>query len=267
MRERLSCSRTLPNVLCSQILAAASKPLLLLWPGCLSVVAWACLTYSAVGPGAVGDVLQSQAQDKVILTTLDHLVALLSVGTRGAALCRSEHDPRPRPRACPAPRASLAGPGIGAIGPSEWRVLDCRNPADGPASGRNPEDGPASGWVRWYGGHVTTSTRARRSTRPRPACCSPPNRSLRRCLRWCPPPPPTLLPTTYPTVLPHWPMLAMVEAPRHTGGNFEGSSTGRAGRGKGSGAEGGRAGGAAAGAHHARLVGDALALPGRDASS
>ena len=47
------------------MLAVVSKPMSLLWPGVFSLVAWACLAFSAVGPGAVGDVLQSQAQDKV----------------------------------------------------------------------------------------------------------------------------------------------------------------------------------------------------------
>lgn len=90
-------------------------PLLELWPGCTSPLAWGILIFSAVGPGALGDVWMQRASDSVsaatatvILATEPLFAAVLAgvvLGERlgtcgilggclivGAALCASASD-------------------------------------------------------------------------------------------------------------------------------------------------------------------------------
>lgn len=64
-----------------------------LWVGATSIAAWAILAYSAVGPGAVADVMQNQAQEKVkasqanvILSSEPLMAALLGVLILGETL-------------------------------------------------------------------------------------------------------------------------------------------------------------------------------------
>ena len=72
------------------VLAGGISPL---WMGAASIISWAIIAYSAIGPGAVADVMQSRAQEKVkasqanvILSAEPLMAALLGVLILGETL-------------------------------------------------------------------------------------------------------------------------------------------------------------------------------------
>ena len=72
------------------VLAGGISPL---WMGAASIISWAIIAYSAIGPGAVADVMQSRAQERVkasqanvILSAEPLMAALLGVLILGETL-------------------------------------------------------------------------------------------------------------------------------------------------------------------------------------